>query len=170
MEKENTQGTKNDHDQGTVILEWSFPEFETYTRGTGWYVGAGGITLALIVYAIWTLNFLFAVMVLMVVVILFFHTIRPPLMVAFKMTEYGIHVGRHFYPYREIKNFWIIYQPPDVKNLYFIFQTFVRPRLSIPLMNRNPLKVRELLLQYLPEDIDRESEPTSETLSRWLKL
>jgi hypothetical protein len=34
----------------------------------------------------------------------------------------------------------------------------------------NPIKVREILLDYLEEDLDQENEPLSDGLGRMLKL
>jgi len=62
------------------------------------------------------------------------------------------------------------YEPDEAKTLFFEFKNRVRPRLSIPLENKNPLKIRAILLKYLPEDVERENEPLSEQLSRLLKL
>jgi hypothetical protein len=42
--------------------------------------------------------------------------------------------------------------------------------MPIPLENQNPLDIRKLLTEYLEEDLDKEDEPISEGLSRWLKL
>ncbi|KKU49315.1 MAG: hypothetical protein UX68_C0001G0063, partial [Parcubacteria group bacterium GW2011_GWA2_46_9] len=71
---------------------------------------------------------------------------------------------------KDLKSFWIIYEPPEVKMLYFDFKNAWRPRLPIPLQDENPIEVRRLLLKYLEEDLSRESEPTSDALSRLLRL
>ena len=42
--------------------------------------------------------------------------------------------------------------------------------LGIPLQGNNPLLVREYILQYLPENLDREEEPASDAIARVLKI
>ena len=84
--------------------------------------------------------------------------------------EDGIQAGENFYAYRDLKSFWIIYEPPEVKTLYFDFKSAWRPRLPVPLAEENPVEVRRFLLKYLEEDLSRESEPTSDALSRLLRL
>ena len=70
-----------------------------------------------------------------------------------------------------IKNFSIIYKPKDeIKNLYFEYKNPIHPRLSIPLLDKNPLQIREYLLKYLAEDLDRTDQPVSEALGRLFKL
>ena len=64
----------------------------------------------------------------------------------------------------------MIYEPPEVKNLYIEFKNVLRPRLGIPLQNEKPLEIRDLLLKHLPENKEREHEPISDGLSRFFKL
>jgi hypothetical protein len=70
----------------------------------------------------------------------------------------------------ELKDFWIMYKPPEVKQLYFSFKRTIRPDMNIGLVHQNPLKVREVLREYLLENIEREEEPASEVLTRYFKL
>jgi hypothetical protein len=42
--------------------------------------------------------------------------------------------------------------------------------MNIGLVNQNPLKVREILREYILENIEREEEPASEILSRYFKV
>ena len=47
------------------------------------------------------------------------------------------------------KSFFIIYQPPEVKSLYFEFKALTKPRLVIPLKDQNPVEIRKTLLEHL---------------------
>ena len=92
-------------------------------------------------------------------------------MVKISLTDEGVIVGKKFYDYDEIKDFSVVYKPrQEVKNLYFEFKSFLRPRLSIPLENKNPLLIRKNLLKYLPEDLDRTDQPLSEGLGKLFKI
>ena len=42
--------------------------------------------------------------------------------------------------------------------------------MNINLVTQNPLKVREVIREYLLENIEREEEPASEVLSRYFKI
>ena len=50
------------------------------------------------------------------------------------------------------------------------FKTVLKHRLTIPLGNKDPLFVRNNLLKYLSEDLERTDEPMSESLARLFKL
>lgn len=158
-------------DQGDEIVSWQVPEYEKHERNKSWYILASIIGLLLLVYAIYTKNFLFAVIIIIVSLILILTDKGDPNLVKISITDEGIIVGRRFYDYDEIKDFSVVYKPKQgVKNLYFEFKNALRQRLSIPLEDMNPLSIRENLLKYLPEDLDRTDHPLSERLAKLFKL
>jgi len=164
------QDQKNQkEDRGEVFFNWTFSEFPKYERSGSWYFGATVLVIILLIYALFSANFLFAVIIIVSsLVILMFQ--RSDNKIDFKITEDGIVVGKQFYDYADVKNFYIIYQPPTVKTLYFERKGTLRPRIPIQLEDQNPVKIRETLLNYLQEDLDHENEPTSDQLSRRFKL
>ena len=155
---------------GKTLIKWHFPEFEQPERSMSWYVILFVIFAALLIYSIITLNFLFAIIIVMVVVILFLHQRKDPIELEIKITEAGIEIGDKFYAYKELDKFFIIYEPPEISNLYIEFKSNLKPDLSIPLKKENPIKIRDILIDFLVEDIDKEEEPTSDFLTRWLKF
>jgi hypothetical protein len=167
-EKNHLKDTEDE--TGANLMSWIFPEYDKHERGKLWWVFFIGISTLLILFAVLTANFLFALIVLLIdAIILSFH-FKKALEVQINFFENGLAVGKKYYEWRDFDTFWIIYEPPSVKNLYFHFKTPLRPRLDIPLLNQNPLHVRKILVEYLEEDLSKESEPTSDTLSRLLKL
>lgn len=152
------------------LAEWSFPEFVKYERTRGWYIIAGVIIAAGLVYSVWTANFPFALIILMVVVVYYMHFVRTPEEVQFAIFDNGLQVGHRFIKWRELKNFWILYDPPEVKKLYFSYKSTIRPYLSIPLEKQNPIELRKMLSKYLEEDLEQEEEPASEQWGKILKL
>lgn len=157
-------------DHGEVFFSWQFPEFVQYDRGRGWYLTAGLISLALIIWSVWTANFLFALGLIIIALIVALHENRDPLTVNFEINEDGIKLADKFFEYKEIKDFFIIYEPPAVKDLHFEFDSYLRPRLAIPLQDNDPVEVRAVLLRQLPENLSRQDEPLSDYLARKWKL
>ncbi len=172
MDKEKNNNINNlINDYGEEIISWSVPEFEKHKRSRAWYIVAILVALTMIVFALVASNFLFAVIIVLTSLIIILHTGREPEMIKFSITDEGIQIGRQFYDYDEIKNFAIVYKPREgVKNLYFEFKSPLRHRLSVPLMDKNPLPIRENLLKYLPEDLERTAPPLSEQLARLFRL
>ncbi|MFH1425815.1 MAG: hypothetical protein ABIG66_00055 [Candidatus Kerfeldbacteria bacterium] len=157
--------------KGRILAQWDFPEYEKPERGTIWYICAFGIGGGLLIWAVADGNFLFALMVLLFAFIIFTHHRREAMKLHFTLYERGIQVGDRFYLFREISNFAIIYEPPHIKRLYFEPKSsVVRRTISIPLLDQDPVRIRELLLDYLQEDLKREQESGSDALGRMLKL
>jgi hypothetical protein len=158
---------KEEHNK--LLMEWKIQEYTKHERNRNWYVWAGIIFVLLLAYAVYTLDFLFVVILILAAVIILVRAKEEPMELDFKIFENGIGLGRKFYVWKEIDKFFIIYEPPEVKKLYFNPKG-LRSRLSIPLVKQNPVKVREVLLKYLAEDLDQEQEPLSEEYERFLKL
>lgn len=170
-------------DYGELFFSWTFPEFERHERDRGWYIKAAAATFFLLLFALLNpqlifrypfvilgapnFTFFFLIIVISLIVLLFHRSDNE---IEFKISEDGILVNEKFYDYKNIKNFYIIYEPPEVKTLYFEPKAFFSPRIPIALEDQNPVEIRELLLQYLEEDIDRDNEPLSEQFSRLFKL
>ncbi len=157
-------------DYGEVFVAWDFYEHETQERGRWWYIIAVVVVLILLGYSYFDHNFLLAVIVVLTILIFVISELRGPDFHTFAITEDGLLAGPQFFPYVELNNFFIIYQPPAVKALYFDPKSILRPHIGIPLGDQDPNEIRELLLNYLPEDLEKEEEPTSDFLGRLLKF
>jgi len=158
-------------DFGKKIMGWRVPEYDKHKREQGWYIMAAIVAALLVIYAFFSGNFLFAAIVIIGALVIIIHDGQKPIKVDFSITDQGLVVGKKFYDYDIIKDFSIVYKPhQQIKNLYFEFKNALRPRLSIPLNNNNPLPIREILLKYLPEDMERTDQPLSEALAKIFKL
>lgn len=155
---------------GDVFLKWSVKEYQKYERSRRWYAVAAIIGLMLVVYAVVAANYLFAMVIVLFGAILLMGAMGEPLEIPFAITSAGIIIGDKFYRYSELAGFWVIYNPPDVKNLYFSFNQLFHHRLQVPLGDLDPRSVRDFLNQYLSEDLEQEDEPLSDRISRLFRL
>jgi membrane-bound ClpP family serine protease len=97
---------------GAVHHEWGVQEYEQHERSSWWYIAMITIGIILVVYAMLTLNFLFALSIVLIAIILFLQSHDEAMVIPFAITELGIVVGTKFYSYKELNQFYIIYQPP----------------------------------------------------------
>lgn len=155
---------------GEPVLAWEVDEYPRVERSRRWYVLASLVATALIIYAVVTANFLFAVIVLMIGVITLATSFSEPTRVEVIFTTLGMVVGSRFYEYRAIKDFSLAYNPPLVKNLYVTFTSPLTPFLSIPLEDTDPNEIREHLMAYCQENLDRTEESLTDRLQRMYKL
>lgn len=158
-------------DRGRILAQWEFKEYEQHDRSKWWYVTMFGIGAGLLIWAVADGNFLFALIILLFAFILFTHYRNEPLKLMFTLFERGIQVGDKFYLFRELQNFAIVYEPPEIKQLYLTMKSGVlRTELSVPLLDQDPVRLRELLIDYLEEDYAREEESGTDKARRVLKL
>ena len=164
-------------------LTWEIPEHSKPKRSNLWYVITGllvflGVFFCFFTISQWNLvflgpnsNFLFALIIVISAGIMLIRDSQEPLTLNFTLNPEGVTIGKQFYDYDEFKHFAVIYKPKeDIKQLYFEFKNTFVPRLSIPLYDMDPLIVRNYLLKYLDEDLDRTDPPLSEQLTSILKL
>ena len=168
-------------DYSEIHFEWNFPEFEQHERGKWWYICSTIVVATLVFYCIATFNFLFLVIVLLTSFIIYIYHEKEVEIIHCKITDSGIHVDRTFYMWKDISSFYIIYEPPRVKNLYLHIKMTSQPHwkwklpivnssLVVPLEDQDPLSIRQHLLLFAEEDLDKETEPLSHTIGRDLKL
>lgn len=157
-------------DRGEAYFTWTIPEYKKFQRSKLWYLVAAIILVALLAYSIYTANLLFGLIILLASLTYLYHDRNEPQKVNIAITDKGFLVGNRFYSFRDVANFYIIYHPPQVTNLFVEFNSLTKPRLSIPLDDQNPIELRSFLKQYLVEDLEREDEPLSETLGNILKM
>lgn len=152
-----------------VLMSWDAREFVKYEKSKAWYLAIGLLFAAALVYAILTKGYIMAITFVMLGIIVYMFSVKEPRTIKFAITEDGIKIDDKFYYYDDLESFWIIYKPPYVKTLNFRHSKLLIPEISIQLEDQDPVQVRELLLDNIPEDINRE-ESTVDILARKLKF
>ena len=155
---------------GNTIHEWEVAEYEQHERGTRWHVIMTILGLGLVGYAVFTQNFLFALIIILFAIIVFLQSHQEPHVILFKITDLGVILNNRFYSYSEFSDFYIIYNPPEVKTLFLETESSFRPRVRVALLNQDPNEVRFTLRQYLPEDVEKEEEPLSDQMARTWRI
>jgi len=164
-------------------IRWQVPEYRVPRRGRKWYLIAGILAFLLIFTCFFTIsgwrfvylgtnsNFLFAFFIIVAIIIMIINASQPPLMINAEIGPEGLKIGSRFYDYDSIKNFVVLYKPKQsLKSVYFEFKGSVRPRLALPLRHLDALTVRNFLIRYLDENLERTEMPLSERLTKLLKL
>lgn len=155
---------------GDILHAWQVKEYEEHDRPTSWYIFMGSIGLLLVIYGLFSGNFIFSLIIILAGIIFFIQSSQQPQDVPIFISELGIGIGNRFYKYSELEDFYIIYRPDEIKMLFIETKTSLRPLLRIALNDNNPLEIRDTLDNYLVENFEKEVEPLSEALSRNFKL
>ena len=147
-----------------------FKEFDQHVRSAWWYVIAGVLVAAAVLYSFATNNFLFTVIIVLAIVILFSRQFQSPAEVECEITASGIRVGTKHYAYADLAYFSIIEREDGERILYIHEARGLRNLLPIPLIDIPSEAVRMFLLQFLEEDADHRYEPVWDWLMRALRL
>ena len=151
---------------GEVFHRWGVDEYTQYDRSRLWYIVMISLGLVLVIYGIFSNNFLFSLVIILAAIILFLQSYQRPLSVSFQIAELGVIVGDRFYPYAELTGFYLIYHPPEVKTLFLVTRHPLRPNLHVDLGDMNPNEIRSTLQAFLPEETEIEEEPMSDMVAR----
>ncbi len=157
-------------DTGELLFSWDVWEYPPVERSSTWYVGAAAIGGFMLLYGVFTANYLFSILVVLFALFIVVRDIRKPQRMQTYITSRGIIFQNALYPYEDIYDFSIVYQPPTVKNLYISFSRAFNPPLSIPIEDANPNLIRAALLSYLRENLNNTEETLTDRLRRVYKL
>jgi len=148
---------KKDKKQTKDRLEWTALEFAHYKKSKSWFITiciAAGIFF---LWAIFTKNILFAMLVILGLFSIIAHAIKTPRNIHFAITFKGVKIDKTLYAFDNLKSFWIFYDPPEVKEISLRSKKTIMPYIKIPLGKQNPVKIRQLLIKYIPEKKHKES-------------
>lgn len=159
------------------LISWTIPEYDKHNRGFRWYLVVGIIMFILAAFSLFTPNWLFDTPNYLFLIIIILSAITMILLNAmagnidFVITTEGIIIGDKFYDFDDFKHFCVLYKPREnLKVLYLEHRGMLRPRMVIPMQDANPLEVRDILLDYLTEDLERTDESNTDFLSRIFKI
>lgn len=151
-----------------TTLKWRAPEYEHHHKSRIWFIIMWVVFLLLIFRAFLNKGFVEMVVWFLCAFILTIYASREPKTITFEIDAKGIRAGKHFYSFNEIDSFWIFYDPPETKNVSFILKHHLTSHLHIPLGETNPIEVRDILINILPEVEQKES--LAETVLKALRF
>ena len=153
-----------------ILARWEFDEYPRHERSKRWYIIAALIGAALVIYSLYTNNFIFGVIVILIALIYFLYDLHEPPKIECVITAPGIQVGHKMFKHRDLHHFWIVYKPGEVQSLYLRPRVWSVPQLAIPLDEQDPLQIREILLPYVRENLKEDDEPVTDFMARVFKL
>jgi len=166
-EGENPEESIIEAQKEATLFSWEAEEFKK-SEFDPWKIGVlAVIAVILIIYAVFTANYLFALILIMAAIIVQIFTKKEPAQINISITNQGIRVNDNYFSYEEdLRSFWILYNPPEVKTLNLDRKQALLPGLILQVENQNPMKIREELLKFLPEDTEKEESLAEKTARR----
>jgi len=157
----------DDVEAEATLIEWQADEHIHKPKGTSWYIGA--VVVAVVLAGVfWFLGNYFGIAVVVVgMILLFFVFSRGSTRQRYRLMVDGVAINNRLYHYKYLDAFNIIYEPGDVKVLLIKSKKTLVPLLALELGSVNPIEVRNVLLEFLREDLEIE-EPLADVLARRL--
>jgi hypothetical protein len=157
-------------DAGEHLISWTSLDKPPVERSTTWYIGFSVIGIGLLTYAVFTANYLFALLLIMLGVLFLIFGLHKPREIDVHITTDGIVYDNHFYNYRDIRDFSIIYEPPISEVIYIDTKGALTPPLRIDYSGLDPMQIRDTLLLFLDENLSREEEMLTDLAQKVYKL
>ncbi len=151
-----------------VLASWQAPEFEIMERDRKWYLYITLVLIAIIAYAVITNSPIMAITFILIGVVGYIYINKEPRQLTFLISEDGIMAGNEMYDFKNIRSFWIFYEPHDIKIISLKTGSYLVPYVHIPIEDEDPVKIREILLKYIPEE--KQEHGIQEILGRLLKF
>ncbi len=135
-----------------IFFRWQALEYESLERGKKWYAVAILVFVAVIGWAIYTKSIVMAIVFLLAGIIGYVQLKKEPRIMDFMITSNGIVAGKEIYVFDNLTSFWIFYEPEGLKTISLHTKSSFTPYVQIPLDGEDPVEIRKILLDYIPEE------------------
>ena len=135
-----------------AVFEWNAPEYIHYEKDSRWFTVAGIVAAGLIFYGIVWGSAFFSIAIAILAAVYYLQHQKPPRNIQIILSNMGIKVDEKFFPFSNLKSFWMVYNPPEVTTLHFKTVKNVNAELTIQLGDVDPSPIREFLARQLPEE------------------
>jgi hypothetical protein len=98
-------------------ISWQIEEYEHKERQPDWYWALGIIAVSGIVISIIYANYLFAIFIAIAAGVLYMYSFRHPGIIDIEINKKGVQVKDEFFPYAQIKSFWVEILPEEKRLL-----------------------------------------------------
>lgn len=136
---------------GKILHQWRAPEFEVYEKSTRWYLVASIFILLMVIYALYNNGPIMAITFILIGIVGYIHLQKDPRVITFSITSKGLIADKELYSYDNMHAFWIFYEPHHTKTISLHTKASMLPFVHIPLGDEDPVHLRELLIQSVPE-------------------
>lgn len=145
-----------------VKLSWFAPEYEERERSADWFWALGVIAITSALTAIIFSNYFFAVLILLSGGLLYFFAKKSPEMIPYDLTEKGIRMRHHFYPYENLKAFYV--QKENKPLLFIKTERFFLPVISIPIEESHVDEIQNIFLSKKVPEVEMKEHPAEKIM------
>lgn len=150
-----------------TLFEWQAQEHLHQPKGKRWFMALAIAGAVLVAFFIFTVNIIAAITTALVTWLMYTIAQREPGIARYRLMVDGVAIGNTLYHYRDLATFNIVYEPAETTIVLIRSKHRFAPLLTMELGDAHPVEVRDILLEFLPEDQDL-SEPITDIIARQL--
>lgn len=150
-----------------VLASWTTPEFIHYEKSPGWFIVFILIAAAFLIAALLMKNYIFGLLVLLASFLIYTQALKKPPEIKITISQEGVFIQNALYAYKDLKSFWL-FENPEIMALSLESKKILSPHISIPLARQSPEKIRQFLIQFIPEK--KQEESVIDSITRHLKF
>ena len=142
----------------TEPIKWQAYEFEYFEKSQAWFFISGIVAIGLLTWALWSKNFLFAILIFVGYFTVVAYAIKKPRLIDFSIEQKGIKIDNTLHHYEKLRSFCIFENPElKIKELSLRSKRKTMPYIKIPLAQQNPEEIKAVLANFIPQKKHKES-------------
>lgn len=158
----------DDVEREATLFEWQAEEHAHRPKSPLWFAAlAAGATVAIGLQLFFFANFIGSLTIALIAGLLYYIAQQQPAMMRYRIMVDGVALNNTLYHYEDLDSFNVIYEPGETKTVIFRSQRRFAPYLHMEIGDADPVKIRDILLEFLPED-QALQEPLVDILARRL--
>lgn len=159
----------DDVEVAATLFEWRAEEHIHRPKSSTWFVAlAVGTTLVVGAQLFFFANFIGAITIGFISVMIYFIAQRKPEVARYRLMIDGIAVNNTLWHYRDLEVFNVLYEPEDeCKTVIFRSKRRFSPYIHMEIGDADPVEIRDILIERLEEDQELD-EPWIDVLARRL--
>lgn len=142
------------HAEPIVYMQWVTTAYRQTEKGKAWYAIMGLVVMVFVIYGLlsdaygWIVSLTF----LLLAGVYYMTELKRAPVVQVSISDHGVRFGSRYFPYGQLKSFWII-SDEGIRNLHLSTYKGAQREVSIMLAeNINIAKLRDFLLAQIPEE------------------
>ena len=157
----------DDVEDVATLFDWSALEHIHQIRNPQWFAVFAGVIALIAIGFILMGNFIASLTIAMIGGYMFIVAQHKPSKIRYRLLTEGVALNTTLYHYKDLDSFNIVYEPGDVKTVILKSNKRIMPLIHMEIGNADPVAIREILIQFVQEDIHLE-EPLIDIWARRL--
>lgn len=115
------------------------------------------VLLGLLAYGLFSDNFLLGIITILLGLLFYLFERSQEEAFFFGITLDGVFIQDKVHEFEDLEDFWIFYEPEGRKELSIKSNHWLFPFMHIPLGETDPSQIRQILIEFLPEEKHQET-------------